>query len=610
MGPREFHYRWEWRLRSSPEELWPLVADTNRFNRDAGVPALDEGEVRLGGRRLLRLSKLGLPIEWEEEPFEWIRPHRFSVVRRYVRGPLDEMRVAAELRPEQDGTVVVYEVWARPRNLFGRLAIPLEIGRSSQRRFEEAFRRYDAQSASRRRPLAEKARLAPRARGRLDTGRSALLAGGMEPELADRLTELLERADDLSLGRLRPYALAEAWGAERRPVLELFLHATRCGLLELRWDLLCPLCRGPQQRAGTLAEVETDLHCDSCAIDFRADFARSVELTFRPTAAIREVEERQFCVGGPQVTPHVVAQQLVQPGEERILRPALGRGSYRLRIRDLSGELRLLATAGGRTELQLRAGDEGLSGEDELALAQEPKLWLVNETGREQLFVLERTAWSDQAVTAAEVTTLQVFRDLFAQEALRPGEPISVGTLTVLFTDLRDSTRFYREIGDAPAFGSVMDHLDVLGEAVAAEGGAVVKVMGDAILAVFGRPIAAVRAALEAQRSLADPPGGGRPLLLKVGVHTGPCIAVTQNDRLDYFGSTVNLAARLVALSSGRDVVVSSAVTSDPEVVELLEETLSAEPLDAILKGFEQEPFEMWALTAAYQGDRAALASD
>ena len=393
-------------------------------------------------------------------------------------------------------------------------------------------------------------------------------------------------------------------------MLELFLHATRSGLLELRWDLLCPLCRGPQQRAGTLAEVESELHCESCAIDFRADFAQSVELSFRPTAAIREVEERQFCVGGPQVTPHIVAQQLIQAGEERILRPPLGRSSYRLRIRDLAGERRLFASAEGLTELQLRAGDEGWGGEEELALVEEPTLQLVNETGREQLFVLERTAWSDQAVTAAEVTTLQVFRDLFAQEALRPGEPICVGTLTVLFTDLRDSTRFYREIGDAPAFGSAMDHLDVLGEAVAAEGGAVVKVMGDAILAVFGRPVAAVRAALEAQRSLADPPGNRRPLPLKVGIHTGPCIAVTQNGRLDYFGSTVNLAARLVGLSSGRDVVVSSSVTSDPEVVELLEERLAAEPLDATLKGFEQEPFEMWALTAAHEGDRAPVATD
>jgi class 3 adenylate cyclase len=168
---------------------------------------------------------------------------------------------------------------------------------------------------------------------------------------------------------------------------------------------------------------------------------------------------------------------------------------------------------------------------------------------------------------------------------LRPGEPVSVGTLTVLFTDLRDSTRFYREVGDAPAFGSVMQHLDVLREAVAGEGGAVVKAMGDAIMAVFTRPAAAVQAGLAAQRAVA-----GRPLELKVGIHTGPCIAITQNGVLDYFGSTVNLAARLVSLSSGADIVVSGDVLADPEVAEL---ELLREPVEARLKGFE-ESLELW----------------
>src|SRR5581483_793832 len=142
LAPVEFHYCWEWRLRSGPERLWPLVSDTNRFNRDAGVPELELGEVRGAGRRLLRLRKLGIPIEWEEEPFEWIEPYRFSVVRRYSKGPVAEMRVAVELLPEDGGTLLRYEVWARPRNLLGRIAIPVEIGRRSKARFERAFRAY------------------------------------------------------------------------------------------------------------------------------------------------------------------------------------------------------------------------------------------------------------------------------------------------------------------------------------------------------------------------------------------------------------------------------------------------------------------------------------
>jgi class 3 adenylate cyclase len=117
-------------------------------------------------------------------------------------------------------------------------------------------------------------------------------------------------------------------------------------------------------------------------------------------------------------------------------------------------------------------------------------------------------------------------------------------------------------------------------------------------MAIFRRPAGAVRAALAAQRELADPGrADGRPHWLKVGIHVGPCIAVDQNERLDYFGSTVNAAARLVSLSSGTDVIVSGAVRADPEVKELLADTkIAAEPLEAELKGFD-ERFELWRLS-------------
>ena len=100
---REYHYRWEWDLRSSPAELWPLAADTNRFNRDTSVPTVEEHGVGPNARRRLRLSIFGIGVEWEEEPFEWIEPHRFSGVRRYVSGPLAEMRVSVELEATGEG---------------------------------------------------------------------------------------------------------------------------------------------------------------------------------------------------------------------------------------------------------------------------------------------------------------------------------------------------------------------------------------------------------------------------------------------------------------------------------------------------------------------------
>src|SRR5436309_14763706 len=206
-------------------------------------------------------------------------------------------------------------------------------------------------------------------------------------------------------------------------------------------------------------------------------------------------------------------------------------------------------------------------------------------------------AWNDDEATDAEVTALYMFRDLFDTEALRQDEQISVGTLTVLFTDLKNSTRLYREIGDATAFGRVMNHFDVLKHAIADEDGALVKTISDAVMAVFRQPASALRAMLEAQQRLAFPPEGMLPLILKAGLHTGPCIAVTLNDRLDYFGSTVNLAARLEGLSSGTDVVISAAVRHDPDVEALLAQAgdrLSVEPMDATPKGPDDVRFALW----------------
>jgi class 3 adenylate cyclase len=223
---------------------------------------------------------------------------------------------------------------------------------------------------------------------------------------------------------------------------------------------------------------------------------------------------------------------------------------------------------------------------------------LYNNTNAEQLLILERIAWSDQAATAAEVTALQIFRDLFSTEALRPGEQISVGTLTVLFTDLRHSTRLYREIGDATAFGRVMNHFDVLKKVIADREGAIVKTIGDAVMAVFRDPANALVAMLDAQEVLANPAEGIMPLQLKAGIHSGPCIAVTLNDRLDYFGSTVNMAARLEGLSSGSDVIISGAVFGDAKVNDLLRSgEFDVSSFEMALKGFEEEQSRLWRVS-------------
>jgi len=603
VAQREFHYRWEYDLSASPQALWPFVTDTNRFNRDAGLPdvaSLDTQDTPgKNNRRHLRLSKLGVGVEWEEEPFEWVRPFRFGVVRRYKTGPVSEARVKAEMRErEGGGTHLVYQVWAKPRGALGRAVIPVQVGRVSRRKFAEVLRRYDEEAASgeRRDGGAQSSALASKERALLDSLRRKLLDAGEDASLVTRLGETIESGDDFTLARLRPYALADSWGVSRRAVLELCLKATRAGLLDLRWELLCPLCRGAQESSATLGDVSANLHCDSCNIDFSVNFDRSVEVVFRPNRAVRTIEVRDFCVGGPQVTPHVVVQQLIPAGGQREVAPLLEEGRHRLRTASLQGGQAVLVVADGAQTLALRADDSDWP-DDEPRLSTRPTVTFENATGDEQLFILERMAWGDQAATAAEVTALQLFRDLFSTEALRPGEQISVGQMTILFTDLKSSTQLYREIGDSVAFGAVMSHFDVLRDAIAAEGGSIVKTIGDAVMAAFPRPAPALRAIIAAQSALASPSEGARPLKLKAGIHAGPCIAVTLNERLDYFGSNVNIAARLEPLSTGEDCVISSDVRRDPEVAELLEDTssgLEAERVEVKLKGFDEECFELW----------------
>ncbi|MET0649951.1 MAG: DUF5939 domain-containing protein [Pyrinomonadaceae bacterium] len=603
MSKKEFHYRWEYDLRASPQALWPLVSDTNRFNRDAGLPdvsAQAKTEIKGGvARRRLRLTKLGVGVEWEEEPFEWVRPYRFGVARRYRTGPVSEMRVEAELSErEGGGTRLVYDVRVRPRGALGRAVIPLQIGRVSARKFAEVFRRYDQLALADQAQSVDESRtvgLGAGVRALIDSLRDRLVREGADARLTTRLCETVASADEVSLAHLRPYALADAWGEPRRKALELCLRATRAGLLDLRWELLCPDCRGAQQSAGTLRDVRPDQHCDSCSIDFTVDFDRSVEVVFRPNASVRSVVGRDFCVGGPQVTPHVVVQQLVPAGESRTVAPLLEEGRHRLRTGAGDDARTLLVSASGAEELTFGAADAG--GEEELTASTHPVINFRNDTSDERLFRIEREAWGGQTATAAEVTALQIFRDLFAAEALRPGDRINVGQMAILFTDLRNSTRLYREIGDAVAFGAVMIHFDVLREEIAAEGGSIVKTLGDAVMAVFPRPAPALRAIMAAQAKLASPPGGARPLTLKAGLHAGACIAVTLNERLDYFGSNVNIAARLEPLSTGEDCVITSHVRRDPEVAELLEDPLSgltAEPSEVMLKGFDDENFELW----------------
>ncbi len=597
---QEFHFDWQWDLRSSPQAIWPFAADTNRFNRDTGQPEIELLD-NLKGVKQLRMKLPILRVEWEEEPFEWTYPYSFGVLRRYSKGPIDEMRVQVNFDPKLGGgTCLRYQTWIRTNNLLAQLGIPFVIGVIAKNRFEKAFRNYDL-VANKPEAVTKNSRqpgLGSGGRARFRSLREVIIQQGTDPALVARLEEFLDQADELSVQRIRPYALADRWGANRRAVLEMFLRATRASILDMSWDLLCPSCRGRAAGHTNLGDVRGRSHCSTCQVDFTVNFDHNIEVVFHPNPSVRSVElDTAFCVGSPQLQPHVVMAQRISALHSLPVNLQLESGRYALRSSALAGSMPLDAASDGSPRLDLRVTSFGWPSEQgHVSLL--PTLNLINATEADQTFQLERTAWSDQASTAADVTALQVFRDLFASEVIRPGEEISIGSVTLLFTDLRESTRLYRRLGDASAFGRVREHFQVLERAVTSEGGAIVKTMGDSVMATFRNPSAALRAVWNAQKQIAE---HGEPLLwLKAGIHKGPCIVVNLNDRLDYFGSTVNIAARLSSFSQGGEFVFTEEIYEDAELDEFLAENSKLEsllPFTGTIQGFD-EPFTMWKLKA------------
>ncbi len=186
---------------------------------------------------------------------------------------------------------------------------------------------------------------------------------------------------------------------------------------------------------------------------------------------------------------------------------------------------------------------------------------------------------------------------------LRPGDEVAIGQVTLMFSDLKGSTALYERIGDAAAYHLVRDHFAFLAEQVREHQGAIVKTIGDAVMAAFADPADAVKAALAIQHEVAAfndarrDEMGEAGIVIKLGLHKGPCIAVTLNERLDYFGGAVNMAARLQGRSNGGDIVLSQSLMAEPDVRELLAGRELAEE-SAVVKGFDR-PVPYFRLPAA-----------
>ena len=177
-------------------------------------------------------------------------------------------------------------------------------------------------------------------------------------------------------------------------------------------------------------------------------------------------------------------------------------------------------------------------------------------------------------VTATRMLSNQTFRDLYRSGTFDPEQRFNITNLTILFTDLRGSTALYDRIGDLAAFDLVRSHFGALLTAVSAEGGAVVKTIGDAVMATFSAPERALRAAMrmrEAMREINES-RGSNDLALNIGLHEGPCLAVVLDDRQDYFGQTVNVASRVQGLADPSAVLATKPIVESSEVAHLVKD--------------------------------------
>ncbi|HKK44802.1 MAG TPA: DUF5939 domain-containing protein, partial [Balneolaceae bacterium] len=413
--------------------------------------------------------------------------------------------------------------------------------------------------------------------------------------ILDKLIDFIRKGDDLELQRIQPYELAEYWGISRKEVFETFIRVTKAGLLNFKWDLRCPTCRTVQESEKTLNQIHEPIRCKHCHQNFGVNFNNSLQLSFTPNPLIRKIDPGQYCIRGPQQKSHILIQQYLQPGDKRFLKTELPVGTYTLRTSQSDGLATVHVQASGQNTINITIQKQGLRGE-EVSIAPDPNLSFENKSSVPQIITLEKKSWNNNEVSAARATSSQLFRTLFANEILPKGEKISVDNLTLMFTDLFNSTGVYNEEGDDKAVGQVINHFEILNQTVAEEGGAIVKTIGDSVMAVFCHPHEALRAYLRAQKILFEDEQFHNNFQLKAGIHQGSCVAVNLNNRIDYFGSTVNIASRFVDYASVNEVIISHGACTqvDSDINKILDDfkhVSMVKNIDARLKGFNKESF-------------------
>ena len=453
----------------------------------------------------------------------------------------------------------------------------------------------------------------------------SVLRQSADPETVDAIAALVQDGADRALCRINVLEFAARRGLDEERAIAAFLHAARLGIFELSWNVLCPSCAGVIEANETLRSVNHDeYHCGWCAAGYAPILDEIVEVTFTVSRRVRRIAAhdpnelpiaeylRQIfwssAIDLPEDLDRVIEETTLEtvelpPGEKALLSlqlPAefviiLDPVSHTTQFLDVKGEptreRQSLSLVFDKVRMPtetiaLRPGPLRLSLDNRTDTRVLPGLWIASQRLHDLL------AHRKRFLTAKRLLTNQVFRNIYGTDTIDVDQRLKITSLTFLFTDLRGSTELYERVGDLAAFDLVRAHFQVLNEIIAAEAGAVVKTSGDAVMATFSTPDRALAAALrmrEAMRGLRDD-HNGHDLLLKIGIHEGPCLAVVLDNRQDYFGRTVNIASRVQSLADSRSILATGPVVKHPQASTLLSTNgLSPVPQLRALRGIAEE---------------------
>jgi class 3 adenylate cyclase len=529
----------------------------------------------------------GIKLKWREYPFQWEQDGRYSVVRIYDQGPIERFEGGIELEDlGANSTRVRVFSEMSARGAWGKTIIPL-VANNFQKKTLDYCHKYLKGDNLNPAPRGPEPKNGVVNENLLDRLTSDLKKRPINADYAEALATYLKTAGDGEVAALRPYEWAREEGLEGEEALRTCFHAVKTGILNMRWSMMCPNCRVAKNESSSLSGVESQVHCDLCGVEYDLNFDRYIELKFAVHPVVRRANSDVFCLSGPFTAPHILVQKRIDPGQ--ILTVPLLDSNQDLRLRVLRANKSVEVSSDAAPLTRLVYDGEGWN-----AVSTRGPFTIENSTDAAIFVALEKVEWDQYAVTAAHVTTLQEFRDLFSTEVLRPGRQVAIESVTLFFSDLSNSTALYESIGDGPAFGRVGSHFDFLTEHIGRNGGAVVKTMGDAVMAVFQAPEDAVRAALEIQSRFCEfrssiSEGDAVPLDLKIGLHHGPALVVNSNDRLDYFGRTVNVAARVASDAPRGHFVMTGDMWEFASVQRLLiEEQAELTRFESNLRGVEQ----------------------